>query len=141
MQSDFLSSEKRAFRTGKFPFTGSGSANDMEQIDGFVKIIGDKETGEILGVHILGEHATDLIGDVVTAMTMESVVEDLAVAVKPHPTLSKTIMEAAMDWCGIPIHKNKKKWLKSKAFMISGLRNCIWTILRKPESEKARKYI
>ena len=97
--------EKRTIKIGKFFFKRSGSAHAMVQVDGFVKIIGDKETGEILGVHILGDHATDLIGEAVTVMTMESVVEDLALAVKPHPTLSEAIMEAAMDWCDIPIHK------------------------------------
>jgi dihydrolipoamide dehydrogenase len=102
-------SRGRSIRIGKFNFTGSGAAQAMGHSEGFTKIIGDGETGEILGIHIIGEHATDLIGDAVTAMTMESVVEDLAVAVKPHPTLSETIMEAAMNWSGTPIHTILKK--------------------------------
>ncbi|MFH1488745.1 MAG: dihydrolipoyl dehydrogenase, partial [Pseudomonadota bacterium] len=93
---------------GKFPYSGSGAARAMGDPEGFVKIVGDAETGEILGVHILGEHATDLIGESVTAMTMESAVEDLAEGIKPHPTLSETVMEAAMDWSNMAIHALRK---------------------------------
>ena len=59
-------------------------------------------------MHIIGPHATDLIGEPVMAMTMEAAMEDLAEAIKPHPTLSETIMEAAMDWNGVAIHAPKK---------------------------------
>jgi dihydrolipoamide dehydrogenase len=99
---------QRKIKIGKFPFMSSGAAQAMGNNDGMVKIVGDAETGEILGVHIIGEHATDLIGDPVTTMTMESAVEDLAQAIKPHPTLSETIMEAALDWNGLAIHSPKK---------------------------------
>jgi dihydrolipoamide dehydrogenase len=95
-------------RVGKFPYISSGAAQAMDDINGFVKIIGDAESGEILGVHIIGRHATDLIGEAVTLMTMEAAVEDLAEAIKPHPTLSEALMEAALDWSGILIHKLKK---------------------------------
>jgi dihydrolipoamide dehydrogenase len=105
---DEANAAKKDIKIGKFSFTGSGSAQAMGQTYGFAKVICDRETGEILGVHIIGEHATDLIGDAVTAMTMEAVVEDLAIAVKPHPTLSETVMEAAMDWFGTAIHKLKR---------------------------------
>jgi dihydrolipoamide dehydrogenase len=94
----------RLIKVGKFPFMNSGAARARGNPDGFTKIIGDAETGEILGVHILGEHATELIGEAVTAMTMEAVVEDLAEAVKPHPTLGETLMEAALGWSGRAIH-------------------------------------
>lgn len=95
---------------GKFHFISSGAAQAMGDVNGFAKIIGHKETGEILGVHILGPHATDLIGEPVMAMTMESAVEDLAEAIHPHPTLSETIMEAAMDWSGLAIHMPKRRF-------------------------------
>ena len=91
-------------KVGKFPFINSGAAQAIGNTDGFTKIIGDAETGEILGVHILGEHATDLINEAVTAMTMEGVVEELAEGIKPHPTLSETLLEAALDWNGRAIH-------------------------------------
>jgi dihydrolipoamide dehydrogenase len=100
---------RRKIKTGKFYFMGSGAAQAMGHTDGFVKIIGDAENGEILGAHIMGEHATDLIGDVVTTMGMESAVEDLARAIKPHPTLSETITDAALDWSGLAVHKPRKK--------------------------------
>jgi dihydrolipoamide dehydrogenase len=99
----------RPVKTGKFPFTYSGAAQAMGNGDGFVKVVGDSETGEILGVHILGEHATDLIGESVMAMTMEAAVEDLAEVIKPHPTLSENLMEAAKDWNGLAIHAPKKR--------------------------------
>ena len=57
----------------------------------------------------MGSHATDLIGEAVTVMAMEGTVEDLAEAIKPHPTLSETVMEAALDWNGLAIHRPKKK--------------------------------
>ena len=99
----------RPIKVGKFPFSNSGAAQTMGCIAGFTKIVGDAETGEILGVHILGEHATDLIGEAVITKTMEAAVEDLAEAVRPHPTLSETVMEAAMDWSNLVIHSPKKR--------------------------------
>lgn len=99
----------RGIKVGKFHYMNSAAAQAMEDVNGLVKIVGDSETGEILGVHIIGPHATDLIGEPVMAMTMEAAMEDLAEAIKPHPTLSETIMEAAMDWSGMAIHSPKKK--------------------------------
>ncbi|MEJ2725417.1 MAG: dihydrolipoyl dehydrogenase [Deltaproteobacteria bacterium] len=95
-------------RIGKFPYMNSAAAQAMEDINGLVKVVGDSESGEILGVHIIGSHATDLIGEAVMAMTMESAVEDLAAVIKPHPTLSENVMEAALDWSGLAIHSPKK---------------------------------
>ena len=98
----------RRIKIGRFPYTNSGAAQAMGDVNGFVKVVGDAEDGEILGVHILGEHATDLIGEAVTVMTMEAAVEDLADAIKPHPTLSETVMEAALDWSNLVVHSPKK---------------------------------
>jgi len=80
----------------------------MGDIQGFAKVVGDVETGEILGVHIMGEHATDLISEAVTVMKMEGAVEDLYQAIKPHPTVSETVLEAALDWNGLAIHSPRK---------------------------------
>jgi len=99
----------RPIRVGKFPFMNSGAAQAIGNVDGFAKIVGDAETGEVLGFHILGTHATDLIGESVLAMSTESVIEELAEAVRPHPTFSETVMEAAMDWSGLAIHSPKKR--------------------------------
>ncbi len=96
-------------RVGKFPYLYSGKAMAMDEPDGFVKIIAERELGEILGVHILGENAADLIGGCVLAMSLEASVEDLSEAVKAHPTLSETIMEAALDWRRMSIHQPPKK--------------------------------
>jgi dihydrolipoamide dehydrogenase len=95
-------------KVGKFPYQYSGKAMAMGDPDGLVKIIAEKELGEIVGVHILGEHATDLIGECITAMHLEAAIEDLGEVVKGHPTLSEAIMEAALDWAGMSIHLPKK---------------------------------
>jgi dihydrolipoamide dehydrogenase len=97
------------FRVGRFPYRSSGKALAMDEPEGLVKIIADKELGEIFGVHIIGENATELIGECILAMNLEAAVEDLAVAIKAHPTLSETIVEAALDWSKISIHQPAKK--------------------------------
>jgi dihydrolipoamide dehydrogenase len=99
----------RKIKIGRFPYAASGAAQAMGNVEGFVKIIGDADTGEILGVHILGEHATDLVSEAVTVMEMEGAVEDLYEAIKPHPTVSETIMEAALDWNGLAVHMPRKR--------------------------------
>lgn len=91
-------------RVGRFPYHASGAAHALGETDGFVKVVGHAESGEILGVHVIGAHATDLISEVSTAMGLEAFVEDLFEAIKPHPTLSETISEAAMNWSGKAIH-------------------------------------
>lgn len=98
----------RPVKVGKFPFSNCGAAKAHQKESGLVKIVGDAITGEILGVHILGARATDLISDSVVAMTMECAVEDLAEAIRPHPTFSEAVMEAAMDWNDMAIHSPRK---------------------------------
>jgi dihydrolipoamide dehydrogenase len=97
------------FRVGRFPYRASGKAAAMGEPEGFVKVIADTESGEILGVHILGENAADLIGECILAMNLEAAIEDLAEVVKAHPTFSETIAEAALDWSRISIHQPRKK--------------------------------
>lgn len=96
-------------QTGVFPFQFNGKAIAIGEAEGFIKIIAEKEFGEILGIHILGEHATDLIGEGVTAMDLDGTIEDLGRVIKGHPTLSEALMEAALDWSRIAIHLPKKK--------------------------------
>ncbi|WP_163337536.1 dihydrolipoyl dehydrogenase [Desulfopila sp. IMCC35008] len=98
-----------SIKVGKFPYANSGAAQAMGDDHGFAKIVGDATTGEILGVHIVGEHATDLISEAVTTMKMEGAVEDLFQAVKPHPTVSEVVLEAALDWSGIAIHAPRRR--------------------------------
>ena len=99
----------RQIRIGKFYYANSGAAQVMGKRDGLVKIVGDAQSGELLGVHILGEQATNLISEAVTVINMEGTVEDLYEVIKPHPTLSETIFEAARDWNDISIHALKKQ--------------------------------
>jgi dihydrolipoamide dehydrogenase len=95
-------------RIGKFPYLNSGKALAMGEPEGFVRIIAEKELGQILGVHILGEHATELIGECLLAMNMEASIEDLGEVVKGHPTLSETVTEAALAWQKKAIHISMK---------------------------------
>ena len=84
-------------KTGKFPLTANGRARGMGETEGFVKVIGDKKTDRLLGVHILGTHASDMIGECVMCIEFGASVEDLARAFHAHPTLPEAIKEAAMD--------------------------------------------
>jgi dihydrolipoamide dehydrogenase len=97
------------FRIGRFPYRASGKALAVGEPEGLVKIIAVKESGEILGAHIFGDNATELIGECLLAMKLEAAVEDLAGMVKPHPTFSEAIVEAALDWSKASIHQPRKK--------------------------------
>jgi dihydrolipoamide dehydrogenase len=79
-----------------YPFTGNGRARCMGETEGFVKMIAHKKTNRILGVHILGPRASDMIAECVLAMEFGASAEDLARTIHGHPTLSETIHEAAM---------------------------------------------
>lgn len=80
-------------KVGKFPFRGNGKAMVINKTEGMVKIISEKKYGEILGVHIIGPHATDMISEAVLGMSMEMTDKELAHAIHPHPTLSEAVME------------------------------------------------
>ncbi|MCG8463013.1 MAG: dihydrolipoyl dehydrogenase [Holophagales bacterium] len=86
-----------AVRKGKFPFTANGRAKALAQTDGFVKILADAETDRILGAHILGPRAGDLIAEVAVAVEFGASSEDLARSVHAHPTLAEAVKEAALD--------------------------------------------
>ncbi len=90
-----------------FPLSANGKALAEGESEGFVKIVADKEYGEILGVHILAPNATDMIAEAVTTMELEGTVHELAKAIHPHPTLSEIIMEAAHGAIDSPIHMLK----------------------------------
>jgi len=91
-------------KTGKFPFSALGKASILQKPEGFVKIVFEAKYDQVLGVHMIGPHVTDLIAEAVTALKLESTVEELHAAVHPHPTLSESVMEAAMAAHGQPIH-------------------------------------
>jgi dihydrolipoamide dehydrogenase len=89
---------------GKFPWVGVGRAVAAGHTDGFVKIIRGKQYSEILGAHIVGSSATELIAEFVVGRHLESTVEELEKAMHPHPTLSEGVSEAALAALGRPIH-------------------------------------
>ena len=91
-------------KIGKFPFSASGKASAAGHTDGFVKVIYDAKYGELLGCHVIGHDATELIAEVVTARTLETTYHEILDAVHPHPTLSEAIMEATRDALGQSIN-------------------------------------
>jgi dihydrolipoamide dehydrogenase len=98
------------YRTGSFPFSASGRARAMQQTSGMVKILADDDNDEILGVHIIGTRASELIAEAVLAMEYRASAEDLAMTIHAHPTLSEALHEAALAVNGEAIHiVNKRK--------------------------------
>ncbi len=93
-----------AYNVGKFPFRGNGRARAINSVEGYVKILADKTTDRILGVHILGAHAGDLIAEAVAAMEFGATAEDLARTSHSHPTLAEAVKEAALAVDGRALH-------------------------------------
>ncbi|MFO0120656.1 MAG: FAD-dependent oxidoreductase, partial [Burkholderiales bacterium] len=91
-----LKAAGRAVRSGQFPFMANGRALGMQAADGFVKVLADAQTDEILGVHIIGQNASDLIAEAVVAMEFKAASEDIARICHPHPSLSEVMREAAL---------------------------------------------
>jgi dihydrolipoamide dehydrogenase len=89
---------------GKFPFTASGKAVALGETDGFVKVVGDKATGEILGVHIVGPEATEIIHEFAVGRTLEATLEEIMHTIHAHPTLSEAAFEATLAALGQAIH-------------------------------------
>jgi dihydrolipoamide dehydrogenase len=92
------------YAAGRFNFLANGRARCMDETDGFVKILAARENGRILGVHIVGPRASDLIAEAVTAMTFGGTAQDLAMTFHAHPTLSEALKEAALDVMKRAIH-------------------------------------
>ncbi|MAF27161.1 MAG: dihydrolipoyl dehydrogenase [Gemmatimonadota bacterium] len=89
---------------GRFPFSASGKARILGATDGFVKIVAGKPHGEVLGVHIMGPHATELIAEAGILLRTECTAEEIVRTMHPHPTLSEAIQEAAHGVDGNPLH-------------------------------------
>ena len=96
--------QKLDYKVGRFPFSANGRARTSGETDGFVKIIRDARYGEILGAHIVGAHATEIIHELVVARENEFTVEEIDLAVHAHPTLSEAIGEAVLDSMGKMLH-------------------------------------
>ena len=101
---DELKAAERPYRAGRFPFRANGRARGLGQMDGFVKILADAATDRILGVHILGPRAGDLIAEATAAMEFGASAEDLARTCHAHPTLAEAVKEAALAVDGRAIH-------------------------------------
>ena len=96
--------QKLDYKVGKFPFSANGRARTSGETEGFVKIIRDAKYGEILGAHIVGAHATELIHEIAVARENEFTVEEIDLAIHAHPTLSEAVAEAVLDSMGKMLH-------------------------------------
>jgi dihydrolipoamide dehydrogenase len=104
LTEDQCKEKKLDYQVGRFPFSANGRARASNETDGFVKIIRGKKYGEILGAHIVGSHASEMIHELVVARENEFTVEEVDLAVHAHPTLSEAIAEAALDSMGRVMH-------------------------------------
>ncbi len=95
---------KLDYQVGRFPFSANGRARASNETEGFVKIIRDRKYGEILGAHIVGGHASEMIHELAVARENEYTVEEVDLAVHAHPTLSEAVAEAALDSMGRVMH-------------------------------------
>jgi dihydrolipoamide dehydrogenase len=91
-------------KVGKFPFTANSRASIVGEHEGFIKIVSDAKYGEILGVHIIGPLATELIAEAVTAMELEATLEDLMWTIHAHPTLAEAMLDASNSVYGLAIN-------------------------------------
>lgn len=96
--------QERQVKVGRFSFQASGKAVALGDTEGFVKVVADAEYGEILGLHIIGPEATEMIAEATMARTLEATLEEVHHSVHAHPTLSETVAEACLAALGRPIH-------------------------------------
>ena len=100
MTEDQCKEKKLDYVAGKFPFSANGRARGTGETEGFVKILRDKKYGEILGAHIVGAHASEMIHELTVARENEYTVEEVDLAIHAHPTMSEAVAEAALDSLG-----------------------------------------
>jgi len=104
LTEDQCKEKKLDYIAGKFPFSANGRARGTGETEGFVKILRDKKYGEILGAHIVGDHASEIIHELAVARENEYTVEEIDLAIHAHPTMSEAIGEAALDSLGRVLH-------------------------------------
>ena len=104
MTEEQAKERKLDYQVGRFPFSANGRARTAGETEGFVKIIRDKKYGELLGAHIVGSHASEIIHELAVARENEYTVEEVDLAIHAHPTPSEAIAEAALDSMGRVIH-------------------------------------
>jgi dihydrolipoamide dehydrogenase len=91
-------------KVGKFPFVGNSKATIVDAHDGFIKVVADAKYGEILGVHIIGPYATEIIAEAVTAIELEATVEEMMFTIHAHPTVAEALLDAFSSVEGMPIN-------------------------------------
>jgi dihydrolipoamide dehydrogenase len=91
-------------KVGKFPFVGNSKATILDSHDGFIKVVADAKYGEILGVHIIGPFATEIIAEAVTAMELEATVEEMMFTIHAHPTVYEALLDGFASVEGMPIN-------------------------------------
>ncbi len=96
-------------REAKFPYAALGRAHASHATQGWVKVVGDDATGQLLGVHAAGEETGDFIAEAAHAIEMGSTVRDIALTIHPHPTFSEALGEAALLWLGEPMHVARRR--------------------------------
>jgi dihydrolipoamide dehydrogenase len=94
----------RAVKVGSFPFRALGKATIVGEVDGFAKFVADAQTGQLLGAHIIGAHAGDLLAEPTFARLVEGTAEEIAMSVHAHPTLTEVLAEAALAVDGAALH-------------------------------------
>jgi len=104
LTEDQCKEKKLDYVAGKFPFSANGRARGTGETEGFVKILRDKKYGEILGAHIVGAHASEMIHELAVARENEYTVEEIDLAIHAHPTMSEAVGEAALDSLGRVLH-------------------------------------
>jgi len=104
MSEEEAKADGREIKTGSFPFRALGKATIVGEIDGFAKFVADAETGVLLGAHIIGPHAGDLLAEPTLARLVEATAGEIAMSVHAHPTLTEVLAEAALAVDGAPIH-------------------------------------
>jgi dihydrolipoamide dehydrogenase len=104
LTEDQCKERKLTYVVGRFPFSANGRARGTGETEGFVKIVRDQRYGEILGAHIVGGHASEIIHELAVARENEYTVEEVELAIHAHPTMSEAIAEAALDALGRVVH-------------------------------------
>ena len=91
-------------KVGKFPFVGNSKATILDAHDGFVKVVADAKYGEVLGVHIIGPFATEIIAEAVTALELEATVEEMMFTIHAHPTVAEALLDGFSSVEGMAIN-------------------------------------
>jgi dihydrolipoamide dehydrogenase len=104
LSEDQCKERKLEYVAGKFPFSANGRARGTGETEGFVKVLREKQYGEILGAHIVGAHASEMIHELAVARENEYTVEEVELAIHAHPTMSEAVVEACLDSLGRAIN-------------------------------------